>query len=115
MLPSPGFMMRAPELIRDIHKNRLTGISALGILGQSYYDIYGPGWISFHGDFKNFTWARTCDLYRLNHWNTGPAPCENEEFLATYLLILAEACKLDIDQILEDPKNEDAKEAAVRY
>jgi len=92
--------MRVPELIRDIHKNSLNNNSAMGILAQSHYGIYGPGWISVHWVFKNHVWHLTCNLYRVNPYGAGPALEENENFLASYLLVLCEVCKLDLDQII---------------
>ena len=107
MQASPGFLKLAPKLVRDIHANRLNGHSALGILGQSMYDTYGPEWISFYGGIKNYIWARTCGIYGLNSRGVGPDTSENENFLATYLLVLGEMCNIDIDTILqtEDLKN----------
>ena len=97
--PSPEFLAKAPEVIRkiqarieDTHRD---SIYIGGIYEQVYYGSNCPGLSELRRDM----WAKTTELF-------GSGPVNTKDvFLAIYLLVLAEVCNLDLDQVLEDGKN----------
>lgn len=116
MQASQGFLMLAQNLIKDIHKNRTKHNSALGIIGQSFFDTYGPGWISLHWEIKSSIWVSTCNMTGVSRVTAGPENwADVENFLTTYLLVLGEVCNIDVDTILqtEDLKNANPEASSI--
>jgi len=97
--PTEAFKRLAPDLFRAVNKSMVgwKGGDPKGIFYQACYDVIGPGWISAYISFLEDSWGDSCRLLGIPpHSALDP----DRTILSTYLLVLAEACGLDLDKVL---------------